>query len=127
MSWSWILGKCFIFRVKRFSLAMNNSDEYRGYRGRSLSRLSVCTIALSLVGSTQVDMDLSYHSRHAASVARLRKRIQREGYTMSGKKVRSREEDDLFRSLFPDYAAITKRYRIEPTSLAGDMRGSSVL
>ena len=108
MSWGWILGKCFIFRVKRFSLAMKYVDEYWGYQGQSLYRLPVRTIPLSPAQSMEVNMDLSYHSRHAASAARLRKRIQREGYTMSGKKVWSQEEDELFRSLFPDYAAITK-------------------
>ncbi len=53
-------------------------------------------------------MDLSNHSRHAASATRLRKRIQREGFTMDGKKVWTIEEDNIVRSLFPDYKAMLK-------------------
>ena len=53
-------------------------------------------------------MNLSYHSRHAASAERLRKRNKREGYTMDGKKIWTREEDDIVRFLFPDYQAMAK-------------------
>ena len=53
-------------------------------------------------------MTLSYHSRNAANAARQRSRVQREGYTMSGQKVWNEAEDELLRSLFPDYKAIVK-------------------
>ena len=53
-------------------------------------------------------MDLSYYSRHAATAKRVRKRIQREGYTMSGQKIWSEDEDDQIRAHYPDYSAIAK-------------------
>ncbi|WP_028747966.1 hypothetical protein [Rhizobium mesoamericanum] len=53
-------------------------------------------------------MDLSYHSRNAASAARARRRIRREGTTMRGDKIWKTEEDDVVRSHYPDYAAIRR-------------------
>lgn len=53
-------------------------------------------------------MDLADHSRHAAKATQSRKRIQREGFTMNGKKVWTNQEDDVVRSMFPNYKAICR-------------------
>jgi hypothetical protein len=51
-------------------------------------------------------MDLSYHSRNAATANRLRERVKREGRTFNGLKVWSEEEDNKLRAHYPDYSAI---------------------
>lgn len=53
-------------------------------------------------------MDLSHISSSAASAKRLRERIHRDGYTPRGLKVWSKDEDDVIRSCYPNYAAITE-------------------
>lgn len=53
-------------------------------------------------------MELSYHGRAAAKAIRSRERMQREGVTPGGHKLWTPAEDQIVRSLFPNYGALLK-------------------
>lgn len=54
-------------------------------------------------------MSLAYFARNARSAERARRRMQREGVTMSGAKLWTDEEREIVEKLAPDYDAIVKR------------------
>lgn len=54
-------------------------------------------------------MSLTYFARNARSADRARRRMQREGVTMSGAKLWTDEEREIVRNLAPDYDAILKQ------------------
>src|SRR5690606_9523 len=51
-------------------------------------------------------MDLKYLSRNAASAERARLRILRSGFTISGHRLWTDDEDRVCRLFYPDYFAI---------------------
>ena len=106
---------------------MNNcrSCRPRAYIRISDTNLGIATISPSPVHATRMDCgdggdlwDLSYHNSNAASAKRARERVQRQGFTMNGKKIWSEEEDSLLRSHYPNYCAITKALPTGPLLLA---------
>lgn len=54
-------------------------------------------------------MSLAYYARNAASAERARRRMRKEGCTMSGQKLWSEEECEIIREVGPDFDAIHQR------------------
>ncbi len=54
-------------------------------------------------------MSLAYYARNAASAERMRRRIQREGFTMTGQKLWTEEERAIITKIGPDFDAIRKK------------------
>lgn len=51
-------------------------------------------------------MDLSYYRECLAKSIKAKERTKRTGLTPNGRRIWSAEEDDIFRTLYPDYPAI---------------------
>lgn len=53
-------------------------------------------------------MSLAYYARNAATAERMRRKMRKEGVTLSGKKLWTEAEDEILRASYPNYRRMLK-------------------
>ncbi|MES4993883.1 hypothetical protein ABVB70_26685, partial [Agrobacterium radiobacter] len=93
----------------RVTLDIKTKAEERGYRGKLFS-VTLSYSSNVTVQALEVAMDLSFHNRTLTISMQVKERIRRTGYTPSGFKVWTAEEDEIVKSLYPLYAEMQLRF-----------------